>query len=198
VFKTISPIACSLVLLLGLDGKVFAWPSSVTVTSGEGDQVTYKRGLLGNKRTLVQDRLGDKIEAKRGLFGITKDSEVGILGNGAKFHKGLLGSSDMDAYTMLGDSVKYHKNILGWRKTSVNLHGVSSLIDQIAGRPSPTESGASSFSPLHSGVPAEQPSLSADQSGQQPPTLSRLEPGPEANAPLNPKEADNQDVLPLK
>src|SRR5271163_494566 len=113
VFKTISPIACYLVLLLGQNGAVFAWPSSVTVSSGEGDQVTYKRGLLGNKRTLVQDRLGDKYEVKRGVFGITKDSEVGILGNGAKFHKGLLGSSETDAYTMLGDSVKYHKNIFG-------------------------------------------------------------------------------------
>jgi hypothetical protein len=170
-------------LFLGAASEpVYAWPVSLTVSTGEGDEATYKRGLFGNKRTTVKDRLGDKYETKRGIFGISKDEEYALLGNGAKFHKGVLGNSETDVHTMFGDTVKYKKNVFGWRSGKVDLHGVSQALDH-AFKPSyPTQ---------------QEPIASPNYSPNNDPGLERVSPQSQSDSSLMPR-GEPQEGFPLK
>jgi hypothetical protein len=181
VLKNSSRLALLVSILLSNSLPALAWPINLTVTSGEGEEATYKRGLLGNKRTTVKDRLGDKFETKRGIFGISKDDELGVLGNGAKFHKGILGNTETDVHTMFGDSVKYKKNVFGWRRANIDLHGMTSVMDQ-GFRPSIPSQNAPIASPNY--TPGE---------GR----LGRINPEPQSDSSLMPN-GGVQEGFPLK
>ena len=180
--KKTSVLVVLSMLLTGPSLPVLAWPISLTVSSGEGDEATYKQGLLGNKRTTVKDRMGDKYETKRGIFGLTKDEEVGLLGNGAKYHKGILGNSETDAHTMFGDSVKYKKNVFGWRSGKVDLHGVSEALDR-AFKPT---------MPLQK-EPIASPGYAPNDNG-----LAHLNPQGQSDSSIMPGQGEAQEGLPLK
>jgi hypothetical protein len=181
VLKKSSFISLMVLLQLGSSYPAFAWPFSLTVNSGEGEEAIYKRGLLGNKRTMVKDRFGDKYENKRGIFGLSKDNELGVLGNGARYHKGLLGNTETDVHTMFGDSVKYKKNVFGWRRANVDLHGVSSLLDHSVTRPT---------------LPPNNGALPSDE--QKPGNLERLEPQGQPDSSLPGGGFSGQEGFPLK
>jgi hypothetical protein len=125
--------AIALSLLTGQKGQAFPW-GKVTVTDGDGDQMEIKRGILGDKKTLVEDRYGDKFEKKQSLFGLTKTTQVEALGNGAKHHHGLFGTHHTEVHTMLGDSVSDNRNIFGWHSVHVDAHGLSSFLDELDGK----------------------------------------------------------------
>jgi hypothetical protein len=108
-----------------------ASPLKLTVTSGEGESATYKRGLLGDKKTEIEDRIGDKFEQKRGIFGLTKDTQVGVLGSNVRYHKGILGNSAFDAQSWLGDKIKYRRNAFGWRNANINLSGSAGFVSKL-------------------------------------------------------------------
>jgi hypothetical protein len=178
-----SLISLMVLVQLGANAPAFAWPFSLTVNSGEGEEAVYKRGLLGNRRTMVKDRFGDKYENKRGIFGLSKDNELGVLGNGARYHKGILGNKETDVHTMFGDSVKYKKNVFGWRSANVDLHGVSSLLDRSVSRPS---------------VPPQSGGLPIPSDERQPGNLERLEPEGQPDSSLPTGGIGGQEGLPLK
>jgi hypothetical protein len=182
VLKKTSALMLLVLLAWASSLPVLSWPVSLSVTSGDGDEATYKRGLLGNKRTTVKDRMGDKFETKRGVFGLTKDEELGVLGNGGKYHKGILGNSETDVHTMFGDSVKYKKNIFGWRRATVDLHGLSSAMDQTF-RPSMPSQNAPNASPNY--APGEA-------------RLGRINPQPQSDSSLMSGGGEGQEGLPLK
>lgn len=164
----ITPKLVLVTMVLAVAGlPALAWPVNLTVTSGEGDEATYKRGLLGNKRTTVKDRMGDKYETKRGVFGLTKDEEVGLLGNGAKYHKGVLGNTEIDAHTMFGDSVKYKKNVFGWRSGKIDAHGMSEAIDRAFQPSMPVQkepTASPGYSPNENGSERPSPQGQSDSS----------------------------------
>lgn len=139
--------------------------SDITVTTGFGDGFQVKHGLFGQKTTEIKDRLGDGYQKKKGLFG-SKETNVNLLGN--TFHKkrGWIGGTEVSAGDLLGDRIVSQKRWLGLgrRRTSVDLSGASSLVQQFLGsRNRPTERLAPGLTPGFS--PQSDLSQSAGMSG---------------------------------
>ena len=150
-----------------------SWPIKVKVSDGDGETVEYKKGILGDRKTLVKDRIGDVYENSRGLFGITNTQQIGVLGNGVKHHRGIIPwTSETDAHTMFGDSVKYKQNIFGFRTANVDAHGISDLLSR---KPS---AGTPNNAPQNHAPPS-------DYGNQQPDNSGRLNP-PQDNSAADP------------
>lgn len=123
----------SLMLVIGLSvapaAQAFNFDSSNwSIKTGFGDEITIKNGILGDKKTVVKDRLGDKYETSKGLFGNTK-KEVNLLGNSYSKKKGIFGTRETEMKTILGDSIKTKKGwLLGRRTTQIDASGLTNLL----------------------------------------------------------------------
>jgi hypothetical protein len=108
---------------------------STDIRTGFGEEIYVNHGLFGTHETVMKDRLGDQYVKKHGLLG-TKDEGVSIFGNGYEKHKGLIGGTQAEAHDILGDRVISKKTFLGLgpRKTQVDLSGMGSVVQQVAGK----------------------------------------------------------------
>jgi hypothetical protein len=109
-------------------------PRSLDIKSGFGEELYVKHGLLGTKDTEMKDRLGDSFKDKHGI--LSSDHDLNVLGNSYSKHHGLLSGNSVEMRSILGDRIESKKTFfgLGPRKTTVDLSGVSSIVQQIAGK----------------------------------------------------------------
>lgn len=127
--KALSSMSLMLVISLCVAPAAQAFDSSNwSIKTGFGDEITIKNGILGNKKTVVKDRLGDKYETSKGLFGNTKN-EVNLLGNSYSKKKGIFGTRETEMKTVLGDSIKTKKGwLFGRRTTQIDASGLTNLL----------------------------------------------------------------------
>lgn len=135
VFKT-KLIALNLAALISVATAGSALAKGIgdlEIKTGGGEELTIKNGWFGKKTTSAKDRLGNKVEYSKGWFG-SKGASVSVLGNTFERKKGLFGSGDIQAHTILGDTVKSKKGWFGRRKTTVDLSGVGSVVNNYFGK----------------------------------------------------------------
>jgi hypothetical protein len=109
-------------------------PGTLDVRTGFGEEVMVKHGLFGTTDTEVKDRLGDAYEDKNGLF--SSEQGVNFLGNSYVKHKGLLSGTTVEGRSIFGDRIESKKSFfgLGPRKTTVDLSGVGSIVQQVTNK----------------------------------------------------------------
>lgn len=141
---TTSAAAAAFLAVLGYAScPGYAWGDNFTIKTGFGDEITVKKGVLGRAEKVVTDRLGDKYVQKKGMFGGTT-TEVNLLGNKLKKTKGWFGGSTIEGSTILGDTVTTKKGWFGRKTTTVDVSGVTSLVQSLLSKskqPEPSTSG---------------------------------------------------------
>lgn len=109
---------------------------NMTIKTGSGTEMVFKKGYFGGEEQSITDKRGNKIGRKKGgLFGTTQETEVSFFGNGVKKKKGLFGGTQYEGKTILGDSITSKKGLfgLGRRNTTVDISGTTSLVKQLIG-----------------------------------------------------------------
>lgn len=119
-------------------------PGNISLKSGGGEELTYKKGLLGSSKVVVKDRIGNKYEKKKGMFG-SRSKEVSLLGNKYKSEHGLLGDK-AEGRTFFGDTVTVKKGKWGRRSTEVDLSGVMGVVKGVMGAKEPFADAPAEFS----------------------------------------------------
>ena len=116
-------------ILATLNSSCYA-KHDLSIKDGFGEEVSVKKDLFGQKKTIIKDRLGDKVEQKTGLLG-RKETNINVLGNTVQNKKGWFGSSNLEATSIFGDKITSKKDMLGRRKTTVDLTGISAVLQSL-------------------------------------------------------------------
>jgi|GEM_PF-3461633 len=119
-------------------------PGNITIKSGSGEELTYKKGMFGSKQVTVKDRIGNKYEKKKGMFG-GRSKEVSLLGNQYTSKHGLLGDK-AQGRSFFGDTVTVKKGKWGRQSTEVDLSGVMGVVKGIMGSKEPFADAPADFS----------------------------------------------------
>ncbi|MBI4532793.1 MAG: hypothetical protein HY711_02510 [Candidatus Melainabacteria bacterium] len=128
----------------------------VSIKDGFGEEISVKKDNLGQKKTVVKDRLGDNFEQKTSSFG-TKETQVNVLGNTLQRKEGWFGSSDLEATSIFGDKIISKKDKLGRRKVTVDLSGISAVLNSLFADKAPESSATP-----NTGSPSQSPQASND------------------------------------
>ncbi len=119
-------------------------PGNLTIKSGSGEEITYKKGMFGKKQVLVKDRIGNKYEKKKGMLG-GRSKEVSVLGNQYKSSHSVLGDK-AEGRSFFGDTVTVKKGMFGRRSTEVDLSGISGVVKGLMGSKEPFSDAPADFS----------------------------------------------------
>jgi hypothetical protein len=105
--------------------------SNVNVETGWAEaNITHH--LFGGKDEELSDRVGDKYSRHVGLLG-NSDTTVNVLGNHIEKKHHLIGGDEIQGTSILGDKIESKRTLLGFgrRETTVDLRGVSSLVNSL-------------------------------------------------------------------
>lgn len=119
-------------------------PGNLTIKSGSGEEITYKKGMFGKNQVLVKDRIGNKYEKKKSMFG-GRSKEVSLLGNQYKSSHSVLGDK-AEGRSFFGDTVTVKKGAFGRKSTEVDLSGITGVVKGLMGSKEPFSDAPTDFS----------------------------------------------------
>ena len=117
----------------------YAEESDWNIKTGVGD-ATIKHHLFNSKDESMHDALGDKFTRHVGPFG-SSDTSINVFGNHIEKKHHLIGGTEVQATSIFGDKIESKKTLLGLgrRENTIDLKGVSSVIESVFGGGNPME-----------------------------------------------------------